>query len=267
MNIFMYELKLYRKSVTIWSISIIALLSMFMTFYSSFAVDTAMMDLLLENYPEELLKALGMNSGLPLSSVAGYVAFLFTFVQICLAIQSSFYGFQILSVEERELTADFLMTKPASRRRIIISKFFAAFISLLITTLFTGIGTIGSIMLFRDGHPYELGKILVLLSSIIFFQLFFLSVGMLISMLVKKIRSVLSFSMALAFGLYIISALQKIIGGKILGIITPFYHFEAGYILEHGTYDIGQAFISIGIIIVSLVMSYILYLRRNIHSL
>ena len=159
------------------------------------------------------------------------------------------------------------MTKPASRQRIIISKFFAAFLSLLITTLLTGIGTIGSIILFRDGHPYEFGKILVLLSSIVFFQLFFLSVGMFISMLVKKIRSVLSFSMALAFGLYIMSALQKIIGGKLLGIITPFSHFEAGYILENGTYDIDQALLSIGIIIISLIMSYILYLRRNIHSL
>jgi ABC-2 type transport system permease protein len=267
MNIFMYELKLYRKSVTIWSLSIIALLSMFMTFYSSFAVDTAMMDLLLENYPKELLKALGMNSGLSLSSVAGYVAFLFTFVQICLAIQSSFYGFQVLSIEERELTADFLMTKPASRRRIFISKFMAAFAGLLTTTICTGIGTFGSILLFRDGHPFEPGKIFVLLSSIVFFQLFFLSVGMLISVMIKKIRSVLSFSMALAFGLYILSALQKIIGGKILGIITPFNHFEAGYILKQGKYDTVQAAISIGIIIVSLIMSYILYLRRNIHSL
>jgi len=85
--------------------------------------------------------------------------------------------------------------------------------------------------------------------------------------MIKKIRSVLSFSMALAFGLYILSALQKIIGGKILGIITPFNHFEAGYILKQGKYDTVQAAISIGIIIVSLIMSYILYLRRNIHSL
>ena len=123
MNIFTYELKMYRNSIIIWSISIAGLLVLFMGIYPSMAADAALMDMILENYPEAMLKAFGMAGSLSLSSVLGYFTFTFAFVQLCLAMQSSYYGFHFLSVEERELTADFLMSKPVSRRRIIISKF------------------------------------------------------------------------------------------------------------------------------------------------
>ena len=267
MNIFIFEFKTYIKSIIVWSVSIIGLMVMFMAFFPSIAADTTAMELILKNYPEKLLKAMGMNSSLSLSTIPGYLAFIFVFAQLCLAIQSSFYGFHSLSVEERELTADFLMTKPASRKLIISAKLSAALVSLVITNLFTWIGTFLSITLFKDGHTYNTGHLIVLLSSLIIFQLFFLSIGMVISVMVKKIRSVLTFSMALAFGLYILNAVRGVVEGELLGIFTPFYHFEASYILEHGKYNMPMVSISIGIIVVSFVFSYFLYMKRNIHSL
>lgn len=266
MNIFKYELKMYSKSIMIWSLSIISILVMFMAFYPSMAADAALMDQLLKNYPEELLKAFGMDGTLSLSTVLGYFTFTYVFVQLCVAIQSANYGFHFLSVEERELTADFLMSKPVSRTKIIVSKFLAAFTSLTITNLFIWIGSFGSIILFRDGHDYDPYNLVLLLLSTILFQLFFLSVGMVISVSVKKVHSVLSYSMALSFGLYILNALRSIIGGKILGILSPFYHFEPGYILANGEYDMAMVSISIGVIVVSIIASYVLYLKRNIHS-
>ncbi len=267
MNIFLFELKMYRKSIISWSVSIFGLLVIFMSFYPTMASDSAIMDMILENYPKEMLKALGMDGTLSLSSIFGYLSFIFVFSQLCLAIQSSYYGFHFLSVEERELTADFLITKPISRKMIISAKFAAACTSLLITNFFTWIGTFISIFLFKNGNEFDREILMVLLSSLFFFQLFFLSIGMLISVLVRKIRSVLTFSMALAFGLYILNAVRGIIDGKILGFITPFYHFEPNYILEHGTYNMPMAVVSFGIIGISIALSYFLYMRRNIHSL
>lgn len=267
MNIYRYELKKYVKSIITWSISIFLLVIMFMVFYPSFSGDVAMIDKLLENYPEELLKAFGMGGGLSLATILGYLVFVFAFVQLCLAIQAANYGFSMLSVEERELTADFLMSKPVTRTQIIVSKFLAAFTALTITNLVTWISIFISLELYSDGKAYEVDKIMLVLFSIMVFQLFFLSIGMVISVSVKKIRSVLSFSMALAFGLYVINAMRSIIGGEILGIISPYYHFEPGYILENGHYNLGMVAISVVIIIVSLTASYILYIRRNIHSL
>jgi ABC-2 type transport system permease protein len=258
---------MYRKSIIIWSLSILGMLLMFMAVFPVFASDAGMMEKMLENYPEEFLKAFGMSNDLPLSTVLGYFNFIFAFVQLCIAIQASNYGFHFLSVEERELTADFLMSKPVSRRKILISKFGASFIALTITNIMIWAASFLSIEIFRDGKAYEVSYIIVLMSATVFFQLFFLSIGMLVSVSVKKIRSVLAYSMALSFGLYILNGMKGIFGGELLGIITPFHHFSPTYILEFGKYDIGKAAISFAFIVISMVLSYVLYTRRNIHSL
>jgi len=94
-----------------------------------------------------------------------------------------------------------------------------------------------------------------------------MSVGMVISVSLKKIRSVLSFSMALAFGTYMINAVRGIIDSKLLGIFTPFYHFEPNYIMEFGEINWSLGIISLVLIVGSLVATYVLYNNRNIHSL
>lgn len=267
MNIFKYEFKMYRKSIMTWVISISAILLMYMAFYPAFGADVEKMDLLLENYPEELLKAFGMGGGLSLSSVTGFLAFTFTFVQLCLAIQASNYGFSILSIEERELTADFLMSKPVSRNSILFGKFFAAFAALTITNVSVWICTYLALDWYSSGSPYDNGTIALLLTSNVVIQLFFMSIGMVISVSVKKIRSVLSYSMALAFGAYMINAIRAIIDSELLGFSTPFYHFEPGGILEFDKINWSLGIISLVFIVGSLVATYVLYNNRNIHSL
>ncbi len=267
MNIFKYELKTYMSSIITWILSLSAIIILFMVFFPTFAKDAAFMDTLMENYPEELLKAFGMAGGLSLSSVAGFFAVIFAFAQLCIAIQASNYGFSILSIEERELTADFLMSKPISRNTILITKFIAALVALIITNLGIWLSTYISLELFSDGKSYEVKGFIVLLVSIMLFQLVFMSVGMVISVLVKKIRSVLSYSMALAFGLYMLNAVGLIIDSELLLTVSPFYHFEPAYILERGYLNWSVVMISVVVTIVSLVATYVLYNRRNIHSL
>lgn len=267
MNIFKYEFNTYSKSILIWGLSIAMITIFFFAIFPTFAKDATMAETMLEHYPKEMLAAFGMNTALPLSSVAGYLVFTFAFLQLFLAIQAANYGFSILSIEERELTADFLMSKPVSRRRIIVSKFLAAFLALTLVNGITWISVYGSIEIFRAGKAYDGGQIAILLSSIVLFQLFFMCFGMVVSVMVSKIRSVLSYSMALAFGMYVLNAVRAIVDGNLLGFFTPFYHFDPGYILENRGYNVSFVMISVVMIVISMVLSYYLYLRRNIHSL
>ena len=95
----------------------------------------------------------------------------------------------------------------------------------------------------------------------------FLSLGILISLLFKRIRSVISFSMALALGLYIINALAGILDKKVLAYISPYFYFDPGTILESGEYDLKLMVLAFGITIISLVLSYVLYNKRDIDSI
>lgn len=267
MNVFKHEIKMKIKPTIIWSLSLLAFMVLYMSFFPSMSGDSAALESIMSSYPEEMLQALGLREGLSLASLMGYFTITFTMVQLAIAIQSSNYGFSILSEEERELTADFLLSKPVSRTNIYLSKFFAALISLLVTSISLSLGIFISLEVFSGGESYELSNVIRLILSIPIFQLVFLSLGMFISLLFDKIRSVLSFSMGLSIGLYVINSVREIVDSDFLGYITPFYYFEPGAILISGEYDLKFLAIAILVIVVSLVASFILYNKRDINSL
>ncbi|MGQ9555469.1 MAG: ABC transporter permease [Anaerolineae bacterium] len=262
-TIYRHELKMHLRSVITWSVAIAALVFVYVSLFSSFAKDAELLNEMMANFPEELLMAFGMN-GVDLSTVLGYFSFIFLFVQVCLAIQASNYGFSLVSIEEREWTADFLLTKPVGRTQILTSKLLAALSGLTITNIVVWISSFAFINLFRGNRTYETNPLLLLLLTIVVFQLFFLAVGLVVSLLVKRIRNVTPYAMALAFGMYVLSVFGDMLGENALEKITPFRHFEPRYIIQQGAYDVPLVLISVAVIVISLLGSYMLYTRRDI---
>lgn len=267
MNIFKQEFKMKIKSIIIWSLSLVGFIIFYMAFFPSIAHDPAALDSIMNSLPEEMLQALGVGDGMSIASLIGYFTLTFAMMQLAIAIQSTNYGFSILTEEERELTADFLISKPVSRSKIYFSKFFAAFLSLLITSIFVGIGSFVALDLFNGDNTYSVKNVLMLLLTVPVFQLMFLSVAMLISLFFRKIRSVLSLSMGLAIGLYVANSVRGIVDSEILGYFTPFYYFEPRVILKNGKYDFKLFLLGIIVVVISLIGSYLIYNKRDIHSL
>jgi len=263
MNIFRHEFKMHLRSVITWSVAVAALILVYTSLFSSFAKDAELLNVMMANFPEQLLTAFGLN-GVDLSTVLGYFSFVFLFAQICLAIQAASYGFALVSIEEREWTADFLLAKPVGRTQILTSKLLAALSGLTITNIVVWISSLGCITLFKGDRSVETSPLLLLLLSIVVFQLFFLTVGLVVSLLVKRIRSVTPYAMALGFGMYVLSVFGGMLGESALEKVTPFKHFDANYILQHGAYDVPLVLISVSVIVISLVGSYVLYTRRDI---
>lgn len=251
------------RSVITWSASLGILILVFMSLFSGFAADTAVLNQALSKFPKQLLIAFGMEN-MDFSTVLGYYGILFLFCQICLAIQAANYGFALVSIEEREMTADFLLAKPVARNKILTSKLMSAITGLTITNIVIWISSFVFIKIFTNGREYEVKSLVMLLLTIVVFQLFFLAVGLVISLLVKRIRSVTPFSMALAFAMYFLNAFGNMIGKDSLEVISPFKHFEPNAILKNGAYDLPLVSISILVIIISIAASYVLYTKRNI---
>lgn len=262
-NIFRHEFRTRFKSVIIWSSTLAFLVIFFFSMFTVFADQTALMNQMLANFPQELRAAFNIDA-MDLSSVLGFYGFIFMFVQLCLAIQAGNYGFGLVSIEESELTADFLLSKPVSRAQVLTSKLLAALASLTITNLVIWASSFVAITLFRDGRTYELRTLLLLLLSIVIFQLFFLSVGLVISLLVKRVRNVTPYSLGLGFGAYVLNAFSGVFGDIALEYITPFKHLDAAYIVQHGGYDAMLVLLNAGVTLISLLASYWLYLHRDI---
>ena len=133
-NIYIHEFRIRLRSVIIWSLSLTALVFLFFSIFPVFADQAALLNEMMAKFPQELRAAFGLDN-MDLSTVLGYFSFIFIFAQLCLAIQASNYGFGLVSIEENELTADFLLSKPVSRVQVLTSKLLAALTSLTITNL------------------------------------------------------------------------------------------------------------------------------------
>jgi ABC-2 type transport system permease protein len=264
-TIYLHEFRLRLKSVITWSLSLLAMIFIFYSIFPTFADQAATINKAMSNFPPALLAAFGMGQ-VDLSTVLGYYSFIFLFAQVCLAIQAGNYGFGLVSIEETELTADFLVSKPVSRVQIISSKLLAAFTSLTITNLVVWASTFVALEMFKGSRTYDTHILLLLLASIVIFQLFFLSLGLVISLLVRRVRSVTPYSLGLGFGMYILSAFSGLEGVSNLELITAFKHFDPNYIIKHGAFDTPLVLLNAAVSIISLAASYWLYIRRDIHA-
>ncbi len=263
MNIYLQELKMNLRSVLTWSLSIAAVLFLFFSIFSTIADDMEMLNAMMANYPPELLAAFGWDQ-MDLGTVLGFFAFSFSFIQIFVSIQAANYGFSLVSIEERELTADFLLAKPVSRPTILTSKLLAALTSLLITNAVVWATSFAAVNTFSGDRSFDNATLAKVLVTVTFLQLFFLTVGLVVSLMVKKVPSVISLSMGSVFGMYILAAFGGSLGEDKFDYLTPFKHFETTRIVNTGEYDFPKVMISVAVIVLSVAASYVLYQRRDI---
>jgi len=262
-NIYRHEFRARLKSVIIWSLALTAMVMFFFSIFPVFADQAALTNQMLAKFPPALLEAFGINK-MDLSTVLGFYSFIFVFAQLFLAIQAGNYGFGLVSIEESEWTADFLLSKPVTRGQVLTSKLLAALTSLLLTDLVISMVSIVAITLFRGTREYNLSILLLLFLSMIILQLFFLGLGLVISLLVKRVRSVTPYSMGLAFGMYVLSAFSGIFGAVKLEYITAFKHLDPAYIVKQGAFDTPLVLINLGVSLIALLVSYWLYIHRDI---
>jgi beta-exotoxin I transport system permease protein len=263
-NVFKREFKALLKSIVTWSLAVAALMLIFQSLYPSFSKQASQIENALSNYSPALRDAFGLNGDL--ASVLGFFAFIFLFIQICLAIQAAGYGFGLVSVEEREWTADFLLTRPVTRNSVLTAKLLSALAGMAITDVVLAASTFAFVSAFSGGAAYNSGTLGLALLSVIPFQLFFFFVGLAVSLLVRRIRNVMPYSLGLAFGLYVLSVFSDALGTSALEKVTPFKHFSSTYLIVHGNFDLALVLISIGVIIAGAVGSYVLYNRHDIPS-
>jgi ABC-2 type transport system permease protein len=264
MNIFFHELKAYRKSTIIWTVSLILVTLLFMSMFPAFARDAEEFKKLLEGYPEGIRKAIGLNLE-NLFSILGFYCYALSFITLCGAIQAMNLGMSIISKEVREKTADFLLTKPVTRTTIVTSKLLAAFSSLVITNI-VYIAAAAIIASQVKTENFSL-KLLILLSLTVFFiQLIFLAIGIIISVVVPKIKSVLTVSLSTVFAFYFLGMLSATSGEEGKRYLSPFKYFDMAYILKHSAYETSFMITGLIVIVVAIGASYVVYTKKDIHA-
>lgn len=265
MNMFLHELKSMRKSAVIWTLSLIVLTAVFFSIYPSMSQNAADYKKLLSSYPAQLREMIGIDVDY-VTSILGFYAMVFSFIVLCGAVQAMNIGVSLLSKENRERTADFLLVKPVSRFSIVSSKLLAG----LVIIISVNIVFYAASWLIANGvktTDFDVKRFLMINLTLFFIQLIFLSLGLMVSVFFKKLKSVLPLSLGVVFGLYVIGAFVSTGKNSAASrFISPFRYFDIKYIIKNGSYETSYLAAGAVITVVSILISYIVYIKKDIHA-
>ncbi|CAM4071575.1 ABC transporter permease subunit [Mesobacillus thioparans] len=264
MNMFLHELKAYRKSTVIWTLSLVALVALFLSMFPSFSKDAEEFKSLLEGFPVELRKAIGLSVD-SIATLIGFFSYAFLYLKLAGAIQAMNLGTSILSKETREKTADFLLTKPVTRAQVVTSKLLAAVVSIVITNIvFIAATFVMASIVAEDGFS-KIALFLIAI-SLLFLQLMFMALGIVVSAIFPRIKSVISVSLGTVFGFFMLGMISSTTEDEALRYLTPFNYFDSAYITQNTGYETSFLITAAIFIIAAIVASYYLYSKKDVHS-
>lgn len=261
MNVYLHELKANRKFALIWLIVILCISLLMISFYPTISKDIDFFVKMMDNYPKSIRDAFGMNLDIMGSVLGYYASFPLTLLLICGSMEAMIIGVSILSKETRDKTADFLFTKPLSRTKIITAKILAV-VTLIVITNIIFLASAYIILLSFASVPFAFDIFVLLTLKIFLIQLLFFTIGMLISVILPKVKSPLPISMGVVFGFYALSTF----GDVKMQLLMPFKYFDSIYILENAQYELKYIIATFLVIVISTALTYVIYKKKDIHS-
>lgn len=264
MNIFIHELKSYRKSTLIWMISLSTIVVVFLMMFTAFTKDVETSRSILSHLPPAIRSAFDISMQ-NFFTIYGFFAYLFTFVGLAGAVQAMNLGISVISKEDSGKTVDFLLTKPISRTRIITSKLLAV-LSLLSATnvVFSAIAL--ATAKFVSTAAFSSKTFLMISGILLLIQLFFMALGVLMSVMIPKIKSTITVALPTVFTFFVIGTLGAIIGNDNVRYISPFKFYDANYVISHNSYELKFLVIEAIFIIIAVVASYAIYIKKDIKA-
>lgn len=264
MNVFLRELRAYRKSTIIWIVSLSILLLIFMAIYPAFSTDIEATKSVLEQFPKPLLDALSLSFE-TFFTIYGFYGYLLSFTILAGAIQAMNLGTGVVAKEVSGKTADFLLSKPVTRTRVLTAKLAAVLVVLVVTNVaFSAMSVVSALIVATE--TLDVGMLLMLASTLFLVQLFFLALGALLGVIIPKVKSVVAVSLPTVFAFYIVGTLGEVLGKTEVRYATPFKFFDFVYMIDHKAYEAKYLLLDLALVVVAVVTAYAIYLKKDVHS-
>lgn len=258
------EFKRNARSLLLWTVIVAGLGGLMLFLFPAFEDSFSDIEQLLDAYPPEFLEAFGLGeNGLDMSTVYGWFGVEgYLFVTLIGGSYAAILGSSILSKEEDDKTIEFLLSKPISRSNIYFGKAIVVLINLLVLNTavslvlliaFTTIGDFDFILWFLFSY------------APLILQIVFASVALFISIFVTKSRQVMSVSLGLSIGLYVVDLISTLTeSAEFLKYFTPYEYVNAISIINDQQIKPLYLMISLVIVSLSLIGGWQFYKRKDI---
>ena len=168
----------------------------------------------------------------------------------------------MLSKEEKEKTAEFLLTHPVSRKRVLTEKLIALLIQITAINLIFYALSVGSIAAVGEEIPWKEISLLHLAYYLLQLELAGICFG--ISAFLRKGSA--GIGLGIASMMYFLNLIANIADvASFLKYITPFGYCEGADIISNGSLDITLVAIGAVIGISGIIIAYLKYTKKDIH--
>ena len=178
------------------------------------------------------------------------------------AFYASLCAVCILSKEEKDKTADFLLTHPISRKRIITEKLIAVLIQITAMNIIIYLLATGSIAAVGETIPWK--EISLMHLAYYLLQLELAGICFSISAFLRKGSAGIGLGIAvMMYFLNLIANIADVAG--FFKYITPFGYCEGADIVSNGSLDCTFVVIGVVIGISGIIITYLKYTKKDIH--
>ena len=178
------------------------------------------------------------------------------------AFYASLCAVGILCKEEKDKTAEFLLTHPVSRKRIVTEKLIAVLIQLTAMNIIIYALALGSMAAIGESIPLKEISLLHLAYYLLQLELAGICFG--VSAFLRKGSA--GAGLGIAAMMYFLNLIANIAdSAEFLKYITPFGYCEGADIVSNGSLD--SALVAVGIVlgIGGIIIAYLKYTKKDIH--
>ena len=260
MAIFLHELRLNKTALIIWSCAISFMLGICIIIYPEMSSQMGDISAMFADMGA-FSDAFGMDQlnfgefmgyfGVECGNVLGLGGALF----------AAILGASALSKEEKDGTAEFLLTHPVSRTRIITGKLLSA--AFQVCLLNTVVIAVTALCIVAVGVEAEAATLALVFLAYLILQLEIMAVTFGISAFLR--RGALGAGLGLVFGMYFLNILANLTEDlKFIKYITPFGYADGAYIIPEEALDL--KYLAVGLVITALgiTAAYWNYTKKDI---
>ena len=260
MTVFKHELRQGRVSLIIWTAAISFMLGICIVIYPEMSTQMGDISAMFADMGS-FSQAFGMDR-------INFGEFLGFFGVECgnvLGLGGAFFaallGISALAKEEKEHTAEFLLTHPVSRTRVITEKLCAVIVQIVIMNLAVIAVTALSVLIIGEEADIKIFALLFL--SFFLMQLEVAAVTFGISAFLR--RGSLGIGLGLAAVFYFMNIVANLIDEtKFLKYITPFGYTESADIIADGALNGGYLAVGMALAAIGVILAFWKYGRKDI---
>ena len=260
MTLFLHEIKRSKLSLIIWSAALSAMLLLCIIIYPEMKIAMGELGEIFANMGE-FTDAMGMEMMINGDFLSYFALECGEFLGICGAVFAAIAGIGALAKEQRDRTAELLLTQPVTRNYVVTQKLLSALLQIVI--LNAAVIAVSLIGIFAIGEAPDGAKLALIFLSYFILQIIVALICFGISAFIRRGGFGIAIGLSLAFYfLNIIANLSEEV--EFLKYATPFAFTDPNHILEHTAIDwkymIGGAVLAVG----CTVLAYVRYNKKDI---